>query len=318
MSASFDDAHVRGHTPVLYQRVLHALRLSAGGRYIDGTIGAGGHSFGILEASSPDGQVLGIDLDPTALELVKDRLAEFGDRVHLRHGSYIDLAVFADELGWNTVDGVLLDLGVSSMILEDATRGFSFRLDGPLDMRFDPTQSTTAADLINGLSERELADLIARYGEEPRARRVVRAIVEARPLHTTHELAELITRVVRGGRRRIHPATRTFQALRIAVNDELNALEVGLDQAIDRIAPGGRIAVISFHSLEDRLVKRKYRRESADCICPPDQIVCTCDHRARLQVITKRPLRPDKSELEANPRARSAKLRVAERIELVA
>ena len=315
MSASVDDAHVRGHTPVLYQRVLHALRPRAGGRYIDGTIGAGGHSFGILEASSPDGQVLGIDLDPAALELAKDRLAEFGDRVHLQHGSYTDLAVFADELGWYTVDGLLFDLGVSSMILEDAKRGFSFRLDGPLDMRFDPTQPTTAADLINGLPEGELADLIARYGEEPRARRVARAIVEVRPLHTTHELAELITRVVRGGRRKIHPATRTFQALRIAVNDELNALELGLDQAIDLVAPGGRIVVISFHSLEDRRVKRIFRRESVDCICPPDQIVCTCEHRARLQVITKRPLRPDKSELEANPRARSARLRIAERIE---
>ncbi|HEY47585.1 MAG: ribosomal RNA small subunit methyltransferase H [Anaerolineae bacterium SM23_ 63] len=316
MSASVDDAHVRGHTPVLYQRVLHALRPGAGGRYIDGTIGAGGHSLGILEASSPDGQVLGIDLDPAALELVQDRLAEFEDRVHLRHGSYRDLAVFADELGWKTADGLLLDLGVSSMVLEDAKRGFSFRLDGPLDMRFDPTQATTAADLVNGLPEGELADLIVRYGEEPRARRVARAIVKARPLHTTHELAELITRVVKGGRRKIHPATRTFQALRIAVNDELNALVEGLEQAIDRIAPGGRIAVISFHSLEDRLVKRIYRRESADCICPPDQVVCTCDHQARLQVITKRPLRPDISELEANPRSRSARLRVAERIEL--
>ncbi len=317
MSASVDDAHVRGHTPVLYHRVLHALKPSAGGRYIDGTIGAGGHSFGILEASSPDGQVLGIDLDPTALELAQDRLAEFGDRVHLRHGSYADLAVFADELGWKTADGLLLDLGVSSMVLDDAKRGFSFRLDGPLDMRFDPTQPTTAADLVNDLSEEELADLIARYGEEPRARHVARAIVEARPLHTTQELAELISRVVRGGRRKIHPATRTFQALRIAVNNELYALETGMDQAIGLLAPGCRIAVISFHSLEDRLVKRIYRRESADCICPPDQIVCTCDHRARLQVITKRPLRPDKSEVEANPRARSARLRVAERIELV-
>ncbi len=316
MSASVDDAHVRGHIPVLYQRVLHALKPSAGGRYIDGTIGAGGHSFGILEASSPDGQVLGIDLDPKALELVQDRLAEFGDRLHLRHGSYRDLDVYADELGWKTVDGLLLDLGVSSMVLNDAQRGFSFRLNGPLDMRFDPTQATTAADLVNSLPERELADLIVRYGEEPHARRVAKAIVEARPLGTTNELAELISRVVPRGRRKIHPATRTFQALRIAVNDELNALEDGLELAIDRIRPGGRIAVISFHSLEDRLVKRKYQQESVDCICPADQLVCTCDHQARLRVITKRPLRPDTLELESNPRARSAKLRVAERIEL--
>jgi 16S rRNA (cytosine1402-N4)-methyltransferase len=314
MSASVDDAHVLGHTPVLYQRVLHALKPSAGARYIDGTIGAGGHSSGILEASSPDGQVLGIDLDPTALELVQDRLAEFEDRLHLRHGSYRDLDVYADELGWKTVDGILLDLGVSSMVLEDAKRGFSFRLNGPLDMRFDPTQATTAADLVNSLPEREIADLITRYGEEPHARRVAKAIVEARPLQTTHELSELITRVVKRGRRKIHPATRTFQALRIAVNDELNALEDGLERGIDRIGPGGRIAVISFHSLEDRLVKRKYQQESVDCICPADQLVCTCDHRARLKVITKRPLRPDEFELESNPRSRSAKLRIAERI----
>jgi 16S rRNA (cytosine1402-N4)-methyltransferase len=316
MSASIDDAHVRGHTPVLYQRVLHALKPSAGGCYIDGTIGAGGHTAGILEASSPDGQVLGIDLDPAALEVVKDRLAKYGERLHLRHGSYVEVTAFAGELGWQTVDGVLLDLGLSSMQLDDALRGFSFRLNGPLDMRFDPTQHTKAADLVNGLSERELADLIAQYGEEPRARRVARAIVETRPIHSTHELAKLITHVVKGGRKRTHPATRVFQALRIAVNDELKALEVGLDRMIDLIAPGGRIAVISFHSLEDRLVKLFYRRESADCICPPDQIVCTCDHRARIRVITKRPIRPEAEELEANPRARSARLRVAERIGL--
>lgn len=316
MCASIEDAHVRGHTPVLYQRVLHALRPSAEGRYIDGTIGAGGHTAGMLEASSPDGQVLGLDLDPAALEVVKDRLAKFGERLHLRHGSYAEMAVFAGELGWKTVDGVLLDLGLSSMQLDDAKRGFSFRLNGPLDMRFDPTQPTRAADLVNDLSERELADLITQYGEEPRARQLARAIVEARPFHTTHELVELITRVVKGGRRKIHPATRTFQALRIAVNDELNALEVGLDQVLDLIAPGARIAVISFHSLEDRLVKNFYRRESVDCICPPELTVCTCDHRARLRVVTKRPLRADKEELEANPRARSARLRVAERIEL--
>ncbi|HEY42758.1 MAG TPA: 16S rRNA (cytosine(1402)-N(4))-methyltransferase RsmH [Anaerolineae bacterium] len=316
MGASIDDAHVRGHTPVLYQRVLHALRPSAGGRYIDGTIGAGGHTYGILEASSPDGQVLGLDLDPAALDVVKDRLAQFGERLHLRHGSYAEMAVFAGELGWKTVDGVLLDLGLSSMQLADAKRGFSFRLNGPLDMRFDPTQATRATDLVNDLSERELVDLFTKYGEEPRARQMASAIVETRPLHTTHELAELITRVVKGGRRKIHPATRVFQALRIAVNEELKALEIGLDQTLELLAPGARIAVISFHSLEDRLVKNFFRRESTDCICPPEHIVCTCGHQARLRVITKRPQRPDEEELEANPRARSARLRVAERIEL--
>jgi 16S rRNA (cytosine1402-N4)-methyltransferase len=316
MSASIDDAHVRGHTPVLYQRVLHALRPSAGGCYIDGTIGAGGHTYGILEASSPDGQVLGLDLDPAALDVARDRLARYGERLHLRHGSYAVMPEFAGELGWKTVDGVLLDLGLSSMQLDDAKRGFSFRLNGPLDMRFDPAQTTRAVDLINELTERDLADVFTQYGEEPRARQIAKAIVESRPLHTTYELAKLITHVVKGGRRKIHPATRVFQALRIAVNNELKNLEIGLDQALDLVAPGARIAVISFHSLEDRLVKNFYRRESTDCICPPDQPVCTCDHRARLAVITKRPIRPEKEELEANPRARSARLRVAEKIEL--
>ena len=314
MAASNDAAHTGGHTPVLYQRVLHALKPRAGGRYIDGTIGAGGHTAGILAASSPDGQVLGLDLDPAALTMASDRLASFGGRVHLRQGSYANMASFLASLGWQAIDGLLLDLGVSSMQLDDATRGFSFRMEGPLDMRFDPTQDTTAADLVNTLSEQELADLIARYGEEPRARRVARAIVNARPFTTTRELSEVVARAAGRGRKRIHPATRTFQALRIAVNGELEALKAGLTQSVDLLNPGGRIVVIAFHSLEDRQVKQFFRQESLGCVCPPRQPVCTCSHQARLRVITRRPIRPQEEEVRGNPRARSARLRVAERL----
>ena len=314
MSASIDAARTGGHTPVLYQRVLHALKPRAGGRYIDGTIGAGGHTAGILEASSPDGQVLGLDLDPVALTVASDRLASFSGRVHLRHGSYVNIANFLASLGWQTIDGLFLDLGVSSMQLNDAARGFSFRLEGPLDMRFDPTQDTTAADLVNNLSEQELAGLITRYGEEPRARKVARAIVNARPFTTTRELSEVVTRAAGRGRKRIHPATLTFQALRIAVNDELEALKASLKQSIDLLNPGGRIVVIAFHSLEDRQVKQFFRYESLGCICPPRQPVCTCDHRAQLRVITRRPIRPQEAEIRGNPRSRSARLRVAERL----
>jgi 16S rRNA (cytosine1402-N4)-methyltransferase len=202
------------------------------------------------------------------------------------------------------------------MQLDAAERGFSFRLDGPLDMRFDPAQPLTAAELVNDLAEDELADLLRRYGEEPRARRVAQAIVAARPLQRTSELAETVARMSGRPRSGIHPATQTFQALRIAVNDELTALREGLEQALALLAPGGRLAVISFHSLEDRQVKEFFRRESRDCLCPPEQLVCTCGHRAVLRLITRKPLRPDEAEVSRNPRARSARLRVAERLPL--
>jgi 16S rRNA (cytosine1402-N4)-methyltransferase len=220
----------------------------------------------------------------------------------------------ADALRWPAVDGVLLDLGLSSMQLDDPQRGFSFRHDGPLDMRFDTTQSLTAAELVNQTDLDELAGILSRFGEEPRARRVAQAIVAARPLRTTRELAEVVAGAAARKRRGFDPSTRTFQALRIAVNNELDALEDGLEQAIDLLAPGGRIVVISFHSLEDRIVKRTFARESRDCICPPRQPICTCDHMAQLRLITRRPLRPDQAEVQANPRARSARLRAAERI----
>lgn len=313
MGASSDALPSSTHTPVLYQAVLSALQPSTGGRYIDGTVGSGGHAEGILTASAPDGQLLGLDLDPAALERAARRLATFGRRVELRQASYARMAEIAGTIGWRSVQGVLLDLGLSSDQLDDSQRGFSFRQEGPLDMRFDPGAGPSAADLVNGLEVEALARVLADFGEERHARRVARAIASARPIRTTTELAHVVARASGGRRRRIHPATRTFQALRIAVNQELSALQGGLPQAVAMLDPGGRLAVISFHSLEDRAVKRFFRQESRDCICPPEQLECTCDHRATLRELTRKPIRPGPDEEASNPRSRSARLRVAER-----
>jgi len=302
------------HIPVLYQEIIHALQPRRGCFYVDGTVGAGGHAEGILQASQPDGQLLGLDVDPQALSLAKDRLGVFGERAILIQASYVTLSEQVHHLGRDTVDGIVLDLGVSSIHLDTAQRGFSFQYDAPLDMRFDPDQPVSAADLVNSLPEDALAELIYRYGEEHQARRVARAIVQARPLLTTQQLSRVVAKVTSGGRTGIHPATRTFQALRIAVNNELEALENGLPQAVNVLATGGRLAVIAFHSLEDRIVKGYFRRESRDCICPPRQPVCTCGHKAVLREITRHPLRPSPAEVDENPRARSARLRVAEKL----
>jgi 16S rRNA (cytosine1402-N4)-methyltransferase len=281
---------------------------------VDGTLGAGGHAWGILKSSEPDGQLLGLDVDPQAIELAQQRLTEFGPRAVLVQASYITLAEQLENLGWEAVDGVVLDLGVSSMQLDTPWRGFSFQSDAPLDMRFDPAKPVRAADLVNNLAEQELADLLYRYGEEKRSRQVARAILHARPIETTRQLAEVVSRATTGGRPGMHPATRTFQALRIAVNRELESLEKVLPKAVAALAPGGRLAVISFHSLEDRIVKQFFRLESQDCICPPRQPVCTCGHKASLLEITRRPIVPQPGEVAENPRARSAKLRVAEKL----
>jgi 16S rRNA (cytosine1402-N4)-methyltransferase len=294
--------------------VLSALRPAPGRRYLDGTVGAGGHAWGLLEASAPDGEVLGLDRDPGALRLAAERLRPFGERVHLHQASFAEMQTVVQAVGWDQVDGVVLDLGMSSMQVDDPARGFSFLQDGPLDMRFDPQQPRTAADLVNNLQAGELVDLLTRFGEEPRAHRVAKAIVAARPIRTTRALAEIVAVAAGYKRGRTHPATRTFQALRIAVNDELVALEQGLQQAFDLLCPGGRLAVIAFHSLEDRVVKQAMRRESTDCLCPPRQPVCTCDHHATLTLITRTPIRAEADEVSQNPRARSARLRVAERL----
>lgn len=305
------------HVSVLDKELISGIAPRAGGRYIDGTVGAGGHAYGLLKASSPDGQLLGLDLDPAALAAAAERLQPFWERVRLVRSSYLRLADEARRIGWDDADGIALDLGLSSLQLEDAGRGFAFKHDGPLDMRFDPAGPTTAADLVNGGSLEALAGILYQFGEERAARKIARAIVDARPIISTKHLADIVSAAV--GRRRdqrIHPATRTFQALRIAVNNELDVVAAVLPLALDLLRPGGRLAVISFHSLEDRIVKTFFRREAHDCVCPPGQAVCTCGHRARLKEITRRPIAPSEQEIAQNPRCRSAKLRIVEKLHL--
>ena len=302
------------HIPVLYQEVLDLLKPVPGGLYLDGTLGAGGHARGVLKASSPDGKVVGLDRDPHALEIAKQNLAEFGERVIYINDSYRNFQSHLNNLNWQCVDGILLDLGISSMQLAKPERGFSFREDGPLDMRFDPDQPLTAADLVNELTREELAEILFTYGEEKLARKIADAIIANRPLVGTKDLAEIVEKVARNPKSKTHPATRTFQALRIAVNQELDALEAFLPKALESLNTGGRLAIIAFHSLEDRIVKRFFRLESRDCICPPQVPICVCGHKARLKELTRRPIRPEESEINRNPRARSAKLRVAEKI----
>lgn len=303
-----------GHIPVLYQAVLTALSPKSGGHYIDCTLGAAGHAVGILEQSAPNGRLLGLDADPQAIHIAQRRLAGYGERAVVQHRSYIELDEAVKSVGWRSVDGILFDLGLSSMQVDSPERGFSFRFEAPLDMRFDPNQAVTAAHLVNELPEAELADIIARFGEERAAKRIAHHIVARRPVSNTLELAGIIEQAAGRRKRGIHPATRTFQALRIAVNQELANLEIGLEKAIQCLSPGGRLAVISFHSLEDRIVKQTFRHESQDCVCPPHQPVCTCEHVARLELVSRRSIRADQDEVDANPRARSASLRVAERI----
>lgn len=280
---------------------------------MDGTVGAGGHAAGLLGESSPDGELLGLDVDPQALELARIKLAPFGKRAALKKAPYTSLPEQLADLGWEKVDGIVLDLGASSMQFDTAERGFSFLADGPLDMRFDPANPLTADQLINTWPEWDLADIIFRYGEERASRKIARAIISKRPIRGTRHLAEVIENAI-GRHGPHHPATQTFQALRIAVNGELEAIEKVLPLAVQALAPQGRLAVISFHSLEDRIVKGFFHQESRDCICPPEQPVCTCGHKASIKEIVRHPLRPDEAEMKENSRARSAKLRIAEKI----
>jgi 16S rRNA (cytosine1402-N4)-methyltransferase len=304
------------HLPVLYHDIIHALRPKSPGRYVDATVGAGGHASGILEASKPDGRLLGFDLDPQALVLADQRLSLYRGRYQLIQASYMTLLEQLARLSWEVVDGIVIDLGVSSMQLDTPKRGFSFREEGPLDMRFSPDQPLTAADLVNQMPEEELANILWKYGEEPQSRRIARAIRQSRPLRTTTELADVILKAVGRPQGRLHPATRAFQAIRIAVNEELQAVETFLPQAIAALTPGGRLAVISFHSLEDRIVKQYFRQESRNCICPPQQPICTCSHRATLKEVNRRPIMAGEEETKENPRARSARLRVVEKLDL--
>jgi 16S rRNA (cytosine1402-N4)-methyltransferase len=302
------------HQSVLYKEIIHALQPRSGGRYVDGTLGAGGHARGIMEASAPDGELLGLDVDPQAMAIARRILAPYEHRLHLAQASYTSLSAHLTQLGWDVVDGIVLDLGASSMQFDTPERGFSFMQDAPLDMRFGPHVSRTAADLVNELSERELADLIYEFGEERESRKIARALVRARPIHTTLELAAAIERVSPRRGDRAHPATRTFQALRIAVNEELASIREVLPQAVAALRSGGRLAVISFHSLEDRIVKDFFREQSKDLINPPYERIYEVERKATLKEVNRKPLLPSEDEIKNNPRARSAKLRIAEKI----
>lgn len=301
------------HKPVLYQEVIDYLQPGGRSRYIDATVGAGGHALGLLKASAPDGIVVALDRDPMAIEFARQRLAEFKDRVTLVNASYEQMAIVASQIGMSGVDGVLMDLGLSSMQLADSERGFSFQEDGPLDMRFDTSRGSTAADLINAMPEEGIADILWRYGDVRESKRFARAIVRERPIDSTLQLADLILKESRT-RGKIHPATRIFQALRIAVNDELESLKKGLAAAIDVLKIGGRLAVISFHSLEDRIVKHFIREQSRDCVCPPEYPVCICDARPVVRAVHRKVIRPAEAEVQSNPRSRSARMRVAEKV----
>ncbi len=310
-----------GHLPVLLEEVVTMLAAAPGSLHIDATLGGGGHTERILEATDPDGRLLGLDADGAAIARVRARLGpRFGDRLRLRQANFRELATVAPEEGFGAVDGCLFDLGLSSFQLADAERGFGFRTGGPLDMRFDTTRGVPAADLLETLDAGELVALFRRYGEEPYAGRIARAIVEARRtarIETAEDLAALVERVAPSrapGRRRVHPATRVFQALRIAVNAELEALEMGLAAALDLLRPGGRLVVLSYHSLEDRIVKRFFQAERRGCVCPPEAPVCICGRAPRLRLVIPKGVVPSEAEIAANPRARSARLRAAERI----
>lgn len=310
-----------GHLPVLVDEVMQMLAPAPGSLHVDATLGGGGHTERILEAANPDGRLLGLDADPAAIARVEARLrARFGDRLVLRQANFRQLAAVAPAAGFGAVDGCLFDLGLSSFQLADVERGFGFRAGGPLDMRFDPGRGVPASELLATLEAAELTALFRRYGEEPKAARIARAIVDARrvaPIGTAEELAALVERVLPPNPRqprRTHPATRVFQALRIAVNEELEALEAGLHAALDLLRPGGRLVVLSYHSLEDRIVKRFIQSERRGCVCPPEVPICVCGRNPRLRLITRPSLTPTAAEIGANPRARSARLRAAERL----
>jgi 16S rRNA (cytosine1402-N4)-methyltransferase len=307
------------HTPVLAAEVLALLAPRAGGVYVDGTVGGGGHAALVLDASAPDGRLFGFDRDRQALRAAAERLVPYGDRVTLIHGNFAGMAAALAGYGVTAVDGLLLDLGVSSHQLDAAERGFSFQQDAPLDMRMDPSAGETAADLVNELSVAELTRIIREYGEDRWAKRIATFIAQARedsPVTTTLQLAELVKRAIPRGawEERIHPATRTFQALRIAVNDELASAAQGVDAGVGLLKPEGRIAVISFHSLEDRIVKERFRGFSRGCICPKELPVCVCHHQPELRILTGKPVMATAEETALNPRARSARLRVAEKL----
>lgn len=301
----------------MLSEVVDALQVTPGGRYIDATVGEGGHARAVLRAASPGGQLIGFDADPEAIASASERLTDFGSSVRLVNENFVEMQAVATRYGFAPVHGVLMDLGVSSLQLDRESRGFSFRRSDPLDMRFSGDGVIDASTIVNNYPDRDLADLIFRFGDERASRRIATAIVRNRPIRDAAQLADVIASVKPRGRSTIHPATKTFQALRIAVNDEMTALQIGLEQAVNVSGIGGRIVVISYHSLEDRIVKNFIREAASDCVCDAEGRrlpVCACNHVPTLEPVIRGALTPSTSEVAANPRSRSAKMRVARRI----
>jgi len=303
------------HIPVLTKEVIKGLQAEAGGSYVDCTVGLGGHAVAIMESITPGGRLLGIDLDADALSICRNRLKKYGNSVTLVNDNYGNIEAICNKYHYKPVDGILFDLGVCSLQLDSVKRGFSFQSDAPLDMRFNSEEDIpTAADIINSYSERDLATIIKEYGEESHSRQIASLIVQNRPIYTTAELSKLIYTALRYRHGKINPATKTFMAFRIAVNRELDNLRTALEQVTRLLHVGGRLVVISYHSLEDRIVKQFIKRESTDCLCPPDVPVCHCGHAASLKIISKKVIKPSLSEIKKNPRSRSGKMRVAEQL----
>lgn len=302
------------HKPVLLNKTVEALQAQPGKRYVDCTLGSGGHASAILEKILPDGQLLGIDADPEAINIAKTRLADYIGSTIIINDNFANLETICRENNFLPVHGILFDLGLSSTQLEISERGFSFQHDGPLDMRFSPTQELTAADIANNFPEDKLSQIIKTYGEERYSKRIARYIIKSRPISSTLQLAGVVEKAVGSRHGKIHPATRTFMALRIAVNRELENLDTALKQTGNCLDHRGRLVVISYHSLEDRIVKQFMIRESKGCICPPDTLICQCGHMPSLKIVSKKPITPSLTEIKLNSRSRSAKLRVAERL----
>ncbi len=304
------------HTPVLLYEVVELLQCSTGNIIVDGTVGGGGHAYEILKRILPGGHLIGIDRDPNALEAAEKRLKEFEGNFTLIHSNFIDIERVLGELGITEVDGILMDLGVSSHQLDEKQRGFSYMQDAPLDMRMDPTQDFSAYDVVNEYSQSELKRIIWNYGEERWADRIARFIVDSRPIETTGQLVEVIKRAIPAAARRSgpHPAKRTFQAIRIEVNQELSLLSEAIENAVKMLRPGGRLCIITFHSLEDRIVKQTFCTLYNPCVCPPQAPICICGRQPIVKIITGRPVTPSASEVSDNPRSRSAKARACEKI----
>ncbi len=306
-----------GHTPVLVQESMGLLKSRSGERYLDGTLGGGGHTEQILLRSSPNGRVLGLDCDEDAVRAARQRLSRFGDRMTVLQANFQQAKAILTDMNWVQVDGVVLDLGVSSHQFDAAERGFSFQSSAPLDMRMDRRQQLTAREIVNTFPEAEITRIITEYGEEPRARRIAATITverQDRAIETTTDLARIIGRIKGRRNRAHHPATQTFQALRIAVNRELDSLQEFLENGYELLQPGGRMVIISFHSLEDRLVKRAFRKWSQKCLCPPRTMKCECGWSQKVQRLTRKPIMASAEEVRANPRARAAKLRAVVRV----